>query len=88
MELHSASTTAADHHKGKRCQVELKYKVFRGRYGRLYYDGTCCSRHTVRPASVLRDDHQQKLRHSKIEIQSFIPTLLLLLNIIKEGGVK
>ena len=104
IELHSYSTTAAEPHKGRRCQVELKYKVFRGKHGRLYFEVLESTRwertvrtpsvlpsrwiRTVRPASVFRDDRQQKLRHSKIEIQSFISTLLLLLNIIKEGGVK
>ena len=70
LELHSYSTTAAEHHKGKRCQVELKYKVFGGKYGRLYFEAleSTMWERNVRPASVLRDDHQQKLRHWKIEI--------------------
>ena len=58
MELDSYSTTTAEHHKGRRCQVELKYKVFRGKYGRPYFDALESTRweQTVRPASVLRDD--------------------------------
>ena len=44
--------------------IELKYEVIGGKYGRLYFGGSC-SLQTVWPASVLRDDHHHTLLIAK-----------------------